>query len=82
MILVRSPPTPSSVWNVVDIEDIDRKDSKEGHFVAFKGDSVSELIVFLKSVKPRRIFVHLEDEGLFRSISSAFTPDNVIRVSK
>jgi len=82
MILVRSPPTPSSVWNVVDIEDIDRKDSKEGHFVAFKGDSVSELIVFLKSVKPRRILVHLGDDGLFKFISSAFTPDKVVHASK
>jgi len=82
MILVRSPPMPSSVWNVVNIKDIEREVPEEGHFVALKGDSVGELIVFLKSVKPRRIFVHLEDEMLFRSISSAFTPDKVIRVSK
>ena len=79
MILVRPAPLPSAVWNVVDQWRMEQISPEEGHCVALEGGSIDELIVFLKSVKPRRIVVHSEDEVLYRSLASAFTPDKVVR---
>ncbi len=79
MILVRPSQIPSSIWNVVDPWTIEDTRFEEGHVVALEGDRIDELIIFLKSVKPRRIVVHSSDDMLFRSISSAFTPDKVLR---
>ncbi len=79
MILVRPSSIPSAVWNVVDPWRIECVQLEEGHAVALEGSRIDELIVFLKSVKPRRIVVHSQDEMLFRSLSAAFTPDKVLR---
>lgn len=78
MILVRPAKSPSAVWNVVQYDDLEGIQG-EGHFIALGGGNVDEIVVFLKSVRPRRILVHLEDDSLFNSLSSAFTPDKVMR---
>ncbi|MDN5358258.1 MAG: hypothetical protein PWP76_101 [Candidatus Diapherotrites archaeon] len=79
MILVRPSSIPSTVWNVVDPWSIEDANFEEGHAVALEGEQIDELIVFLKSVKPKRIVVHSQNEMLFRSLAAAFTPDKVLR---
>ncbi|HIQ10137.1 MAG TPA: hypothetical protein EYH23_01325 [Euryarchaeota archaeon] len=78
MILVRTSAKPSTIWNVVDSEDLGSATFEEGHCVALKGGSVDELIVFLKSVRPKQIVVYTKDSSVYRTLVSAFTPDKVV----
>ena len=76
MLLVRTASIPNSIWHVVPESTLRGWDTDEGNAVAF--DDLDELVVFLKSVRAKRVVVH-GSEDLFRRISVAFTPDKVVR---
>ncbi|GEM_PF-4628179 len=78
MLSVRPAAYPTNVWYVSD----GPADVEDGHLVIADPESIEELVVFLKSVKPRRIVVITDNDEFYAEIFGAFTPDKVMRATR